>query len=374
MIRMMNQISKTVITRGIHKEPYIMNRVSDLHIQEISPLAPPKEIKSEVCARESTLEQISGWRGQIEEIIHRRDRRLLGIVGPCSLHDEAGAYDYARRLKELSAEVEDRILLIMRAYFEKPRTVLGWRGLILDPHLDGSYDIEEGIRRARRMLLTISEIGMPVGTEVLDPIIPQYIDDLISWAAIGARTTESQVHRNLASGLTIPVGFKNSTSGNLKIAVNAIKSSMYPASFIGVDPSGLTAVYRTTGNPSCHLILRGGNSSPNYYEEDVEEAVALMEKAGVVPSVIIDCSHGNSSKRYTRQNRVLRSVVDQVSLGNRWISGFMLESYITEGRQEVREGQPLTYGMSITDPCIGWEETQRIVRKAYQELEKEGGA
>ncbi len=325
-------------------------------------------------ADKKTLECISGWREQIEDIIHRRDTRLLGIVGPCSIHDEKGAYDYAEKLKALSVEVDDSILLVMRTYFEKPRTVLGWRGMILDPHLDGSYDIEDGIRTARRILLNISRIGLPVATEMLDPILPQYIDDLVSWAAIGARTAESQVHRNLASGLTVPVGFKNSTSGNLANAINAIKSAASPASFIGVDPNGMTAIYRTTGNPSCHLILRGGMTGPNYYEDDVEEAVALMERSGVVPSVIVDCSHGNSNKRYTRQQRVLRAVVDQVNWGNKAISGFMLESNLHEGRQNVHEGKDLAYGVSITDPCIGWDETQRIIRRTCRILQegKEG--
>ncbi len=348
-----------------------MKKMSDLHIQEIIPLSPPQKIKDDEPVDEQTLSHISQWRDQIEEIIHRRDKRILGIVGPCSIHDENAIYEYAERLKVLADQVKDRMLLVMRAYFEKPRTVLGWRGLVLDPHLDGSYAIEDGIRLARRILLNISKIGVPVGTEMLDPIIPQYIDDLVSWSAVGARTAESQVHRNLASGLSVPLGFKNSTSGNLTNAVNAIKSAGSPASFIGVDPKGMAAVYRTTGNPYCHLILRGGSNGPNYYEDDVEEAVMLMEKEGITPSVIIDCSHGNCNKRYYRQRRVLRSVVDQINLGNSSISGFMLESYLYEGRQDVRENQPLAYGVSITDPCIGWDETERIIRKAHEGLIRE---
>ncbi len=347
-----------------------MRKIHDIRIQEVTPLASPDELKRQETVSEQTLLGISRWRDQIEDIIHRRDTRILGIVGPCSIHDEQGAYDYARRMKDLAEEVQDEILLVMRAYFEKPRTVLGWRGLILDPHLDGSNAIEEGIRLARRILLGISEIGLPVGTEMLDPILPQYIDDLVSWAAIGARTAESQVHRSLASGLSTPVGFKNSTSGNLKHAVNAIKSAASPASFIGVDPNGMTAIYRTTGNPSCHLILRGGSSGPNYHEDDVEHAENLLTQAGALASIIVDCSHGNSNKKYVRQQRVLRSVVDQLNFGNRSISGFMLESYLYEGRQDVCSDKPLTYGVSITDPCIGWDDTELIIRRAYERLKQ----
>jgi 3-deoxy-7-phosphoheptulonate synthase len=239
----------------------------------------------------------------------------------------------------------------------------------MDPNLDGTYDIEQGLRLAREILLTISRMGLPVGCEMLDPIVPQYIDDIVCWAAIGARTTESQTHRNLASGLSVPVGFKNSTSGNLLNAVNAIKSAASPASFIGIDKDGNSSVLRTTGNERCHLILRGGAGSPNYYEEDVEEAQKLMEQMGLIPSVIVDCSHGNSRKRYERQTRVLRSVIDQVCMGNRAISGFMLESNLFPGSQQITTdiGQ-LAYGVSITDACIGWEETEQAVMKAYEHL------
>ncbi len=348
-----------------------MKQIQNLRIQHVSHLPPPGQISNELKADEATRHQILSWREQIEAIIKRRDSRILGIVGPCSIHDEEGAYAYARKLKMLSDVVSDRMLLVMRAYFEKPRTVLGWRGLILDPHLDGSYDIEYGIRLARKILLTITREGVPVGTEMLDPIIPQYIDDLVSWSAIGARTTESQVHRNLASGLSVPVGFKNSTSGDLKHAVNAIKSAGSPASFIGIDNDGTSAIFRTTGNEMCHLIMRGGASGPNYYEEDVESAVELMEQAELTPSVMIDCSHGNSSKRWSRQHRVLRSVVDQIRWGNRWISGYMVESYLEEGRQDIRHASPLKFGVSVTDGCIGWEETERIIRKAHADLVRE---
>jgi 3-deoxy-7-phosphoheptulonate synthase len=346
-----------------------MMQTTDVRIQETIPLISPQQLRETLSLETELADQILKKRSEIDRIISRQDDRLIGIVGPCSIHDKHAAFEYARKLAELSEAVSDQILLVMRTYFEKPRTVLGWRGLIMDPNLDGTYDIEQGLRLAREILLTISRMGLPVGCEMLDPIVPQYIDDIVCWAAIGARTTESQTHRNLASGLSVPVGFKNSTSGNLLNAVNAIKSAASPASFIGIDKDGNSSVLRTTGNERCHLILRGGAGSPNYYEEDVEEAQKLMEQMGLIPSVIVDCSHGNSRKRYERQTRVLRSVIDQVCMGNRAISGFMLESNLFPGSQQITTdiGQ-LAYGVSITDACIGWEETEQAVMKAYEHL------
>jgi 3-deoxy-7-phosphoheptulonate synthase len=346
-----------------------MMQTTDVRIQETIPLISPQQLRETLSLEAELADQILKKRAEIDRIISRQDDRLIGIVGPCSIHDKHAAFEYARKLAELSEAVSDQILLVMRTYFEKPRTVLGWRGLIMDPNLDGTYDIEQGLRLAREILLTISRMGLPVGCEMLDPIVPQYIDDIVCWAAIGARTTESQTHRNLASGLSVPVGFKNSTSGNLLNAVNAIKSAASPASFIGIDKDGNSSVLRTTGNERCHLILRGGAGSPNYYEEDVEEAQKLMEQMGLIPSVIVDCSHGNSRKRYERQTRVLRSVIDQVCMGNRAISGFMLESNLFPGSQQITTdiGQ-LAYGVSITDACIGWEETEQAVMKAYEHL------
>ena len=265
----------------------------------------------------------------------------------------------------------------MRTYFEKPRTNLGWKGLILDPDMDGSGDIGKGIMVARKLLIDITEIGLPVGCEVLDPIIPQYIDEIMSWSSIGARTTESQTHRNLASGLSVAVGFKNGTSGDLMSAINAIKSASSEASFIGINKDGLSAVYRTTGNDAGHLILRGGEDGPNYYEDEVEHAVELLRKMGLNESLIIDCSHANSRKNYTRQKRVLRNVIDQVVWGNHNIKGFMLESNLFEGSQKIPENKKdLKYGVSVTDACIGWDETERILRNAASlmiEAEKAGG-
>ena len=342
---------------------------TDVRIQEIKPLISPCELKKMHSVDDRLLEQIKKQRKTISNIISGTDSRLLGVVGPCSIHDKRAAVEYAQKLSELSAKIHDRIFIVMRTYFEKPRTVLGWRGLILDPYLDGTYHIADGLELAREILLEISGIGLPVGCEMLDPIVPQYIDDLVAWAAIGARTTESQTHRNLASGLSVPVGFKNSTSGNLFNAINAIKSAANPASFIGIDEHGSSSILRTTGNERGHLILRGGTAGPNYYEEDVEQAALDMGKEGLIPSIIIDCSHKNSGKRIARQSRVLRAVIDQRVGGAIAIKGFMLESNLFEGSQSVTaEIDKLAYGVSITDACIGWEETERILLKAYNNL------
>jgi len=348
-----------------------VKHINDVRIQEIKPLISPYALKKKHSVDDRLLEQVEKQRKTISDIVSGKDSRLLGVVGPCSIHDKKAAVEYAQKLSELSAKIQDRIFIVMRTYFEKPRTVLGWRGLILDPYLDGTYHIADGLELARKILLEISETGLPVGCEMLDPIVPQYIDDLVAWAAIGARTTESQTHRNLASGLSVPVGFKNSTSGNLFNAINAIKSAANPASFLGIDKHGNSSILRTTGNDKGHLILRGGTAGPNYYEEDVEQAAVYMEKEGLIPSVIVDCSHANSGKKITRQTRVLRSVIDQRIDGVTAIKGFMLESNLFEGSQSVTdETDKLTYGVSITDACIGWEETERILLKAYDNLEQ----
>ncbi len=331
----------------------------DIHIKAMDPILTPNEICTQFPLSQEDGERILSYRQSVRDILSGRDRRLLAIVGPCSIHDTDAALDYARRLSKLRSIVSDQMFIIMRTYFEKPRTTVGWKGLILDPDLDGSYDINKGLRTARKLLIDITHIGLPVGCEVLDPIIPQYIDDIISWASIGARTTESQTHRNLASGLSVPVGFKNSTSGEYTHAINAIKSASSPAAFIGVSKDGQSIIFRTTGNDMCHLIMRGGDRSPNYYEDEVESARKLMLDNGLNDAIIIDCSHGNSRKDFRRQKRVLRSVVDQVVWGDESIRGFMLESNINEGNQPI--GADLKYGVSITDSCIGWEETERIL-------------
>ncbi|MFW6208005.1 MAG: 3-deoxy-7-phosphoheptulonate synthase, partial [Spirochaetota bacterium] len=268
-----------------------MRKVNDLHVQAIQPLIPPVELKQRYPLPDDSAELVYESREIIKKIVNRQDPRILGIIGPCSIHDTKAALEYAERLAELRERVKDKIYIIMRVYFEKPRTTIGWRGLIVDPQMDGSYEIAAGLEIARKTLIDITKIGLPAGSEMLDPYVPQYIDDLVSWAAIGARTTESQTHRNMASGLSMPVGFKNGTSGNLELAVNAMQSAVHPASFIGMDQYGKTAVYSTTGNDACHLILRGGRSGPNYHEEDVENAEQMMRDAQLNPSVVVDCSH-----------------------------------------------------------------------------------
>ncbi len=345
--------------------------INNLHIRQISPLLSPGKLKDKYPPTEETNNLVSESRETIKRILKREDSRFMAIVGPCSIHNRDAALEYAENLKALSEEVKDQIFIVMRIYFEKPRTTVGWRGMILDPDMDGTYDIEKGIEIARRLLKDICEIGVPAGSEMLDPIIPQYISDLLSWAAIGARTTESQVHRNLASGLSMPVGFKNGTSGNLHPAVNAMKTARQPASFIGIDEKGKTAIFRTTGNDSCHIILRGGESGPNYYEEDVEEAVEVMKQAGTYSSLLIDCSHANSGKKFTRQRRVFRSVLDQILYGQKNVAGVMLESNLFEGNQKIPEDlSQLQYGVSITDACIGWNETEKLLLSAAESLRK----
>ncbi len=341
----------------------------DLRIQQIEAMASPNEVFARFPLDQDGSDAIASYRQTIARIIRGEDPRLLAIVGPCSIHDPKAALEYAQKLAVFAKEVEDQLFVVMRTYFEKPRTVGGWKGLILDPDMDGSYNIEGGISLARSLLVQITHMGLPVGCEVLDPIIVQYIDDLISWSSIGARTTESQVHRNLASGLSVPVGFKNSTSGELINAVYAVKSARSNASFIGMDKDGASKIFRTTGNDLGHLILRGGDDGPNYYEDDVEHARDLMEKEGLLPAIVVDCSHANSRKDHHRQKRVLRSIVDQVRWGEQSIRGFMLESNLFEGCQRIGEHPAdLIYGVSVTDPCIGWDETVRILRRAYEIL------
>ena len=343
----------------------------DIRIKKTENLATPHELAKRFPVDEETGAFIAQSRQTVNDIIQGRDHRLLAIVGPCSLHDRKAAVEYAGKLKQLAKEVESEMFIVMRAYFEKPRTVLGWKGLILDPRMDGSYDIEEGIAQARSLLLEIVSLGVPVGCEVLDPIIPQYIDALMSWSSIGARTTESQIHRNLASGLSVAVGFKNSTSGDLLNAINAIKCAYSPASFIGMDYLGASTIFRTTGNDCCHLILRGGEQSPNYYEDDVESARMMMISNKLNPAIIVDCSHANSRKHFDRQKRVLRSIVDQVSWGEKAIRGFMLESNLFGGSQDIPDDlSTLKYGVSVTDACIGWDETERILIHACELLRK----
>ena len=306
-------------------------------------------------------------REAVRRILRQEDPRLLLIVGPCSIHDVDGALEYAQRLSRLREELADQLEIIMRVYFEKPRTTIGWKGLINDPHLDGSYDIEMGLKKARQLLLQITGMGLPSATEFLDPIVPQYIADLVSWAAIGARTTESQTHREMASGLSMPVGFKNATDGSLQIAIDAMTSSRAPHSFLGIDQDGVTSIIRTTGNPDGHVVLRGGRQQTNYDPESIAAAVAPLKKAALPAVLMVDCSHANSGKQHARQEEVWKSVVNQRAAGNPELIGLMVESYLKEGSQPIAKNPTeLCYGVSLTDACVGWETTERMLRHGHE--------
>ena len=333
-----------------------MNKTDDIRINGIDELLPPIAHLYELPLDDKAAELVESTRNQIADLIHGRDKRLLAVIGPCSIHDPKAALEYARRLMPLRQKYEKELLIVMRVYFEKPRTTVGWKGLINDPYLDGTFDINFGLRQARRLLLDLNNLGMPASTEFLDMITPQYYADLISWGAIGARTTESQVHRELASGLSCPVGFKNGTDGNLKIAIDAIGAASHPHHFLSVTKAGHSAIVHTAGNPDCHVILRGGKE-PNYSAEHVRDAVAQLIKAGVSPRLMVDCSHANSRKDYTRQMEVAQDVAAQIRNGEQNIMGVMVESHLVEGRQD----KPETYGQSITDACIGWDTTEEML-------------
>ena len=328
----------------------------DLRIQNLRELVVPEALIAELPAEGPLAEHVNASREVIQTILERTDDRLVVVVGPCSIHDPDAAMDYAARLKTLADEVSEDIFVVMRVYFEKPRTTVGWKGLINDPHLDNSFDVNEGLRRARQLLLDINGVGLPTATEYLDLISPQYIADLVSWGAIGARTTESQSHRELASGLSCPVGFKNGTGGNVQIAVDAIGAAQHSHHFLSVTKGGQSAIFETAGNPYCHLILRGG-PQPNYDMFSVDDACAMLAKAKLAESVMIDASHANSRKQPQRQVSVAEDIATQVARGDRRIIGLMLESFIESGRQDVVDKNNLVYGQSITDPCMDWAQT-----------------
>jgi len=332
----------------------------DVRIKEIKELVPPSRILGELTASAAASDNIVATRNAIHRILHGADDRLLVIIGPCSIHDHDAAIEYAKRLLEQRERLSAELLIVMRVYFEKPRTTVGWKGLINDPHLDGSFNINEGLRLARRILIEINELGMPAGNEFLDVITPQYTADVVSWGAIGARTTESQVHRELASGLSCPVGFKNGTDGNIKIAVDAIKAAASAHHFLSVTKAGHSAIVSTAGNEDCHLILRGGKQ-PNYDAASVDAACKDLAVAGLAPRVMIDCSHANSRKDYKLQLEVARDVAGQLAGGDRRIFGLMVESHLQEGRQELEPGCALEYGQSITDACLGWEDSVALL-------------
>lgn len=342
-----------------------MQKTSDLNITSNIPLPAPALMLHEIPRNESHEDFVAESRRCIREIILQRDPRLLLIVGPCSIHDTEAGREYATRLCRLMERVREKIYLVMRCYFEKPRTTVGWKGLIMDPHLDGSDDIPEGLRLARRFLRDVIEMGVPTATELLDPITPQYIADLICWSAVGARTTESQTHRQMASGLSMPLGFKNATSGDVAPAINAIKAARCPQTFFGISGDGVASAVSTSGNPDCHLVLRGSDGGPNYSAEHVMQTEQRLHEAGLHQAMVVDCSHGNSNKDHNRQAEVLQAVVAQRARGTRSIIGAMLESNLVSGNQHLtkRPGM-LAYGQSITDACIDWETTERIVLEA----------
>ncbi|MBN2161846.1 MAG: 3-deoxy-7-phosphoheptulonate synthase [Pontiellaceae bacterium] len=331
----------------------------DLRITGLKKLITPAQLKTELPLGKELTEKVLADRQNVRDIIHRKDPRLLVVIGPCSIHDPAAALDYATRLAALSEQVKDRYFIVMRVYFEKPRTTIGWKGFINDPHLDDSCDMEHGLHAARKLMLDIVKLGLPIATEFLDPIVPQYIADMISWSAIGARTTESQTHREMASGLSMPVGFKNATDGNIQVAINAIESASIPHSFLGIDQAGHTAVVTTAGNPNTHLVLRGGDKQPNFEMPEVTYAGCKLEAAGLEPTLMVDCSHANASKVALNQLKVWDEILRQRSSGNSPITGAMVESFIELGNQKI--STELKYGQSITDPCIDWETTERML-------------
>ncbi|QIE95577.1 3-deoxy-7-phosphoheptulonate synthase [Pantoea stewartii] len=337
-----------------------MNKTDELRTARIGSLISPASLAAEYPLSSAMADNITAARKRIARILTGDDPRLLVVIGPCSLHDPVAALDYARRLNVLREQYQDRLEIVMRAYFEKPRTVVGWKGLISDPDLDGSFDVNRGIGIARKLLIDINALGLPTATEFLDMVIGQFIADLISWGAIGARTTESQIHREMASALSCPVGFKNGTDGNVRIAVDAIRAARTRHMFLSPDKQGQMTIYQTSGNPHGHVILRGGKQ-PNYHAADVAEATACLNEFGLAPQLVIDFSHGNCLKQHRRQRDVAADVAEQIKGGSRAVAGVMIESFIEEGNQKVVSGEPLTYGQSITDPCLNWQDSEAVL-------------
>ncbi|AOU99773.1 3-deoxy-7-phosphoheptulonate synthase [Acidihalobacter yilgarnensis] len=338
-------------------------QTEDLRIKAIHEVSTPATVREELPLTDESARLVHDTRRQIHDLLTGSDDRVLVVVGPCSIHDPVAAKDYAERLLRVRESLSDDLLVVMRVYFEKPRTTVGWKGLINDPNLDNSFQIDRGLRVARRLLLELAEMGIPAATEYLDIISPQYISDLVSWGAIGARTTESQVHRELASGLSCPVGFKNGTDGGVQIAIDAIRSASQPHHFLSLTKAGRSAIYTTNGNEDCHLILRGGSRGPNYDAESVQTVAERLLQVGLPPRLMIDCSHANSRKQADRQVEVARVLGEQLAAGSESIIGVMIESHLVAGRQDVVPGQPLIYGQSITDACLGWDETEQLLRR-----------
>lgn len=346
-----------------------MVQTNNLNIIEISPIIAPLDLKQVFPLPLAGATFVNDSRQTIKAILKREDKRLLAVVGPCSIHDPVAAMEYARRLVKLAEKLQDQLYIIMRVYFEKPRTTVGWKGLINDPDMDGSHKISKGLGVARQLFCAITDLRLPIACEMLDPITPEYLSDIISWGAIGARTTESQTHREMASGLSFPVGFKNGTDGGLKIATDAMAAACRAHSFLGINHEGRSSIVQTSGNPDVHLVLRGGDSAPNYYPEDVQKAAELLRKNQLPSAIMIDCSHANSYKDHTRQGEVLDNVVDQLIADPNSISGVMIESNLNAGNQNIPENlNQLKYGVSITDKCVDWETTETMLSKTYSRL------
>ncbi|MFL0800434.1 MAG: 3-deoxy-7-phosphoheptulonate synthase [Agarilytica sp.] len=346
-----------------------MSNTSNKRIQEIRPVESPAEVLQKIPSTSRTEKLVTATRDRISNILHKKDKRLLVVVGPCSIHDVNAAMEYGERLAKLREQYKDRLEIVMRVYFEKPRTTVGWKGLINDPDLDESFNINKGLELARQLLVDINGLGVPAGSEFLDIVTGQYYAGLVSWGAIGARTTESQVHRELASGLSCPIGFKNGTDGNTKIAIDAIRSSNEPHIFLSPTDSGKTGIFKTTGNNDAHIILRGGRT-PNYDSISVKTVLEELQDRSVDTNLIIDCSHANSEKKYERQNIVVNEIAKQIELGQTGIGGVMIESHLVEGRQNVDLGKPLVYGQSITDACLGWSDTESALAVLASAVDK----
>jgi 3-deoxy-7-phosphoheptulonate synthase len=349
-------------------EKEVLLAIQNTRVHSFEALLTPAALVQAQPASATAQKTVVQGREELRAALQGKDKRFVVILGPCSIHDPKAALEYATRLAALRDKVKDKLLVVMRVYFEKPRTTVGWKGLINDPHLNGSYDIEHGLRLGRDILLKISDLGLPTATEFLDPIVPQYTSDLVSWAAIGARTTESQTHRQMASGLSMPVGFKNATDGDLQVALDAMTSARSAHAFVGIDDAGMTAVVRTTGNPDVHIVLRGGGGNANFSRADIAYTKVMLENQPNPRSIMVDCSHGNSNKNFLNQPKVFKEVVKQVSGGERAILGVMLESNLVEGRQDIVTGKSLTYGQSVTDGCIGWDSTEQLLLAAHKAL------
>jgi 3-deoxy-7-phosphoheptulonate synthase len=346
-----------------------VQKTSDVNVIETRPLPSPATLLAEQPKTEAEAEFVNHAREEIHRIIFTDDKRFLLIVGPCSIHDVEAGRDYARRLAALAGQVADRVMIVMRVYFEKPRTIVGWKGLIMDPHLDGSHDIACGLRLARTFLRDVLDLGLPTATELLDPITPQYIADLICWSAVGARTAESQTHRQMASGLSMPLGFKNGTDGSIATAINAIRAAAQPQTFLGINLDGAAAAIVTRGNPNCHIVLRGGTNGPNYSPAQIAQTEQLLVKGGLIRSILVDCSHDNSAKQPERQPEVMHSLLAQIAAGNTSIMGAMIESNLFAGNQPFPQPRDqLRYGVSITDACIDWAATEKLVRDIHAAL------